>query len=74
LARARQRAAEAGVTINGLSILNEDAALDLYYDAALVTGPGAFVVAVNDFDGFAEAVIQKLEREIRPPLLALAGP
>jgi Protein of unknown function (DUF1194) len=74
LAQARTVAEAAGVTINGLSILNEDAALDVYYQYELITGPGAFVISVQDFDSFAEALITKLDREIRPPALAWAGP
>ncbi|UCH74455.1 MAG: DUF1194 domain-containing protein, partial [Rhodospirillales bacterium] len=71
--RARDRAVAAGITVNGLPIINgrpgpfgwppiED--LDLYYRDCVIGGPGAFLVVANSFDEFAEAVRRKLILEI----------
>ena len=57
-------AARAGVTINGLAILNEDPKLDLYYQRNVIFGPGAFVITAVDYDDFARAILAKLVREI----------
>ena len=71
--RARDRAVAAGVTINGLPIVNDRpgpsgrsqiADLDLYYRDCVIGGPGAFIVVANSFDEFAIAVLRKLITEI----------
>ncbi len=54
----------AGVTINGLVILNESPFLDKYYRQNVTGGPDSFVVTVTDYDGVAEALKRKLIREI----------
>lgn len=70
---ARDRALAAGIVINGLPIMNgrvntwgfpvlED--LDKYYEGCVIGGPGAFVVAAENFDTFGEAVRRKLILEI----------
>lgn len=75
LRHARDRAAAMGVTVNGLAITHEVADLDLWYQERVIVGPGSFVMAVADFDSFAEAIARKLDREIGPPdLAALAAP
>ena len=61
---ARDGAAAAGITINGLAILNEDFVLDRYYRDYVIAGPAAFVVAAADYQAFAAAVRTKLIREI----------
>jgi len=61
---ARSDAVNAGVTINGLPILSEYPTLDDYYRDNVIGGPGSFVVAVSDFDGFGSAILGKLVREI----------
>jgi uncharacterized protein DUF1194 len=61
---ARSDAVNAGVTINGLPILTEYPTLDDYYRDNVIGGPGSFVVAVSDFDGFGNAILGKLVREI----------
>lgn len=74
----RDRAAAAGITINGLPIVNDRPTfgrlppipLDLYYRESVIGGPGAFMVVAEDFDNFAQAVLRKLVREIaglQPP-------
>lgn len=61
---ARDEAVAKGIVINGLPILNEDPTLDAYYEANVIGGPGAFKIAVKDFDTFKEALVSKLVREI----------
>ncbi|MCW3476843.1 DUF1194 domain-containing protein [Limobrevibacterium gyesilva] len=60
----RDRLAEAGVTINGLCVLHEEPDLLTSYTREVVGGPGAFVLQCQDFNGFAAAMRQKLQREI----------
>jgi hypothetical protein len=86
-----------GITINGLPLMTngglssaydvED--LDLYYQDCVIGGPGAFMIPVNDWSQFPEAVRRKLVLELaghrspvwareeaaNPPVrLAQAGP
>jgi len=71
---ARAAANRAGVTINGLAILNEEPRLARYYLAGVVGGPGAFLLTADDFDDFAVAMRRKLYFEIvGPPIAALPG-
>ena len=81
---ARNEAIGAGVTINGLAIFNQRAAaeggflalhtnppggLAKYYRENVIGGSGAFVVQIDDFKTFDEAMIRKLITEIsaKPP-------
>jgi hypothetical protein len=69
---ARDRAVAEGITINGLPILNDQRTFSLrpspplheYYRDSVVGGPGAFVIAVEEFESFGLAVRRKLVREI----------
>ena len=61
---ARQLVLEAGVTINGLAILNEIPLLASYFRDRLIGGEGAFVMTAQDYGDFAQAMIKKLVREI----------
>jgi hypothetical protein len=75
---ARDRAVAAGITINGLPILNSrvgargsgmrgfpsDPDLDTYYQDHVIGGPGAFMVPAESFDTFSNAVMSKLIREV----------
>jgi Protein of unknown function (DUF1194) len=70
LATARARAAEMGVMINALAITRQHPDLAEWYTTHLITGTGSFVIAVDDFSGFGDAIIRKLGREIAPPQLA----
>ena len=84
----RDRAVAAGVTINGLPILDVGgglfsrfniADLDLYYRDCVIGGTGAFLVVAADFNDFARAVRRKLVLEIaglQPPATpaTIAGP
>ncbi len=72
---ARAMAMSRGVTINGLAILNEDDRLDDWYRNHVIAGPQSFVVAIRNFDDFADAMVRKLIREIEDlPKLGLAVP
>lgn len=64
LAMARDDAAEAGVTVNGLPILDLYLELDRYYAEQVISGPGAFIVVARDLGSFAEAVVRKLVTEV----------
>ncbi len=75
---ARAQVLAAGITINGLPILRDGRAADLVaaYEAQIIGGPGAFVVAATSRATFAEAVRRKLVLEIAatpPPLTVAQG-
>jgi len=76
---ARDAAVGAGVTINGLAIFNQRAAaeggylalhtnppggIDKYYRENVIGGFGSFVLRIDDFKDFEEAMILKLVTEI----------
>lgn len=73
---ARDDAVRAGVTINGLAIINEHpvsytfahvqppGGLPDWYRQNVSGGPGAFVVEVREFSQFGEAMTRKLINEI----------
>jgi hypothetical protein len=66
----RDAAALAGITINGLAILNESPNLDRYYAEHVIGGPDAFVMAAKDYQDFVDAIRHKLLHEIRGAPLA----
>jgi len=61
-----------GVVINGLAILNDEGQLDRYYERYVIGGNAAFVSIAIDYLDFAEAILQKLIREIAGPPIASA--
>ncbi len=70
---ARDKAIRAGLTINGLPIINDRPSrwgrlpmpnLDLYYRKCVIGGPRAFIVVADDFKSFARAIRKKLVMEI----------
>lgn len=63
-AGARKRALTAGVTVNGLTILNDVSNLDDYFERFIIAGPGSFVMPANDYDDYRIAIRKKLLREI----------
>jgi len=64
-----------GVTINGLTMLNDEPWVDQYYDMNVVGGPGAFLMQIADYQSFAAAMQQKLLSEIVAlPLRRRAAP
>jgi hypothetical protein len=82
---ARDEAAAAGVTVNGLAIINNQAnpgfafhthppgGLPKYFEDNVIGGSGAFLLEVENFDTFAEAITRKLISEIAgvsPPRFA----
>ncbi|WP_395174911.1 DUF1194 domain-containing protein [Roseibium alexandrii] len=70
--RARDLAVEAGFVINGLPLMTTGGFggqfnipdLDEYYRRCVIGGPGSFVIPVNDWAQFPEAVRRKLVLEI----------
>lgn len=68
----RDIAVSAGITVNGLAILNEEENLDLYYLENVIGGTGAFVIVAADYHDFADAILRKLIREISAAPLAAA--
>ena len=70
---ARDAAVAAGVTINGLPIIEVEPNLEEYYRDNVIGGPGAFVVVARDSGAFGAAVLRKLLVEvagIEPPTAA----
>jgi hypothetical protein len=73
---ARDDALAKGTTINGLAIINTNAnpgyafhtnppgGLPKYYQDNVIGGPGAFLLVVENFDTFADAITRKLMTEI----------
>ncbi len=84
---ARDEAVAQNVTINGLAIINTQAnpgyafhtqppgGLPKYYQDNVIGGPGAFLLVVENFDSFADAITRKLITEIAgaPPTLQRAA-
>jgi len=76
ITEARDQAVAAGVTINGLAIINDKpnlgysahthppGGLPNYYRENVVGGPNAFLIVVKDFNSFADAMANKLAKEI----------
>ena len=79
---ARDDAIKAGITINGLAIINDHpvswtyahvqppGGLAKYYRENVTGGPGSFVLEVHDFHSFGEAMVRKLITEIAGPVVA----
>ena len=53
-----------GITINGLAILDDAFDLKAYFTDSVIGGPYSFVMAVDTYFDFAEAILRKLVREI----------
>jgi hypothetical protein len=62
--QARDDAVNSDVVINGLPILSLEPYLDQYYKDNVIGGPGAFVIAAESFDTFADAILKKMILEI----------
>ena len=54
----------AGVGINGLPILALEPDLDHYFRQNVIGGPNSFLLVVQDFNSFADAMANKLAKEI----------
>jgi len=73
---ARDQAIASGITINGLAIINDrpnlgysahtqpPGGLPFYYRQNVIGGPNAFLIVVQDFNSFADAMANKLAKEI----------
>lgn len=70
LVLARQRAGSLGIVINALAIETDEPDLTNWFRERVITGPGAFVMRVGDFQAFGDALIEKLIREISVPSVA----
>lgn len=66
----RDIAVAAGITINGLAVLNEEPDLLAHYLAEVIGGPGSFALEAADYAAFAEAIRLKLRRELAGTLTA----
>ncbi len=73
-AQVRIAAIAAGITINGLAVLTDDADLALYYRANVMAGPHAFVEPALDYSAFRKAMLKKLLRELEPALSEIPPP
>ena len=71
---ARDRAVAAGITVNGLAIVNEQPDLARYFREHVIGGPGAFVAVAADYDDVAAAIRLKLIQEIRGAPIGLGPP
>jgi Ca-activated chloride channel homolog len=65
----RDRMAAVDITINGLCILHEEPDLLASYTDEVIGGPGAFAVTCREYKDFAEAMRQKLTRELKGPIV-----
>ena len=63
-ASARDDAVRAGIIINGLPILALEPDLERYFSDHVIGGPGAFVIAAESYETFADAILKKLIREM----------
>jgi hypothetical protein len=61
---ARDEAVQDGIGINGLPIVAIEPDLDRYYFDNVIGGPGAFMIAADSYDTFADAILKKLISEI----------
>lgn len=76
ITEARDEAVGAGVTINGLAIINTKSSpgyafhtqppggLPKYFAENVIGGPGAFLIVIETFESFADAITRKLVAEI----------
>ena len=64
LPEAKIKATRAGVTVNGLAILNDNRRLNTYYRDNMIVGEGSFVLEAADYEDFKRAIREKLLREI----------
>jgi hypothetical protein len=82
---ARDEAVAAGITINGLAIVNERSTpgfayhtqppggLSKYFVDSVIGGPGAFLISIEGFSSFADAITRKLVTEIAGTPAASSG-
>ena len=71
----RDQVVSQGITINGLPLMTRGGFtgaydvnnLDRYYSDCVIGGPGAFMIPVNDWTQFPEAIRRKLVQELAGP-------
>ncbi len=63
----RDRAVAAGITVNGLVILNDLFYLDRYFENHVAGGAGHFVTVAGSYDDYSDAILLKLLKEISQP-------
>ncbi len=71
LADAQKLRELSGVTVNGLAIQNEDRNLGAYYSKYVAAGPENFVVTIDTYQQYADAIRRKLLLEINPNMASL---
>jgi hypothetical protein len=71
---ARDDAINAGVVINGLPILNIEPDLDAQYRDHVIGGAGSFMIAIDSYAQFADAILRKLVTEIAAGASSGVGP
>ena len=59
-----------GVTVNALAITGSEPFLARYFEARVIAGPGAFVIAARGYSDYPRAIRRKLAREVVPPYAA----
>ncbi|MBS9720827.1 DUF1194 domain-containing protein [Tianweitania sp. BSSL-BM11] len=75
----RDRITDQGITINGLPLMTSGgrmsgydfADLDTYYTRCVIGGPGSFMVPVNEWSQFPEAIRRKLVLELAGPFMPI---
>jgi hypothetical protein len=64
-----------GITINGLTILNEHPTLNFYFEQKVIGGNGAFVEIASNYQSYADAFLRKLVKEVtNVPISAVPEP
>jgi len=63
----RDRLVAQGITINGLTILNDWPTLNFYFEQRVAGGEGHFVIPADDYEAYGQAILRKLLREITGP-------
>jgi Protein of unknown function (DUF1194) len=82
VAEIRDEIVAQGITINGLPLMTQSTMpsvfdiddLDVYYTNCVIGGPAAFMIPVNDWSQFPEAVRRKLVLELAAAPPAETGP
>lgn len=62
-----------GVTVNALAVLGADPAVVDHYEFEVLHGPGAFIETAQGYEGYEQAMIRKLYREIQDRIVG-TGP
>lgn len=65
---ARDQAVAAGITINGLPIIDGSSTIARYYHDRVIGGPNAFVEPAETIMSFRDTILRKLLREIGQPV------